>query len=262
MTIKMYPTSNILFFCLLFSLLVSCGGETKKEENVVLNKESDDDLSLPFDQRIKNHVERKIDITQGENYSLKVYEDHLNDDNKLDYVITINRFENALKKAKVENNVARSSELGFFGEHNYIVYYSSITNKFSDPIPFGSSPQRELGISFENISSDKHKDVLVDYSIRNSQFRKVFLFMNDKPIYAFHWQLYDGWGTDKLEAFCFEYGKGSYSDVKDIILRKATMKNISSTDDYYKITPEIECTDVLVKRFFFNSRDGKYYTPN
>ena len=125
-----------------------------------------------------------------------------------------------------------------------------------------SSPQRELGITFANISSDKHKDVMMDYTIRNSQFRKVFLFIDDKPVYSFHWKLYDGWGTDELEAYCFDFGTGSYSETKDIIIYRGVMKNIGKDDDYYSIEPQIECTDKLVKRFFFNTQDRQYYTPN
>ncbi len=244
--------------------LQACGEKqnTQQQESPVAGKQSDDDPSLPFDKRLKQFIERKLNTRNGENYRLKIYEEHLNDDGVPDVLITVNRLENALKTAEEKNEVNKSSTIGFFGDHNYFIYYSSKTDRFSDPVKIASSPQRELGITFENISSSRHKDVLIDYSIRNSQFRKVFLFIGDKPVYAFHWKLYDGWGTDELEAYCFEFGTGAYSEVKDIIVYEGTMKNIGKDDDYYTIDPEIECTGKLVKRFFYNSRDGKYYTPN
>lgn len=260
--IDMKSMRMIIFLLAGFFFLAGCGGEQEREEDTVAQKQSDDDPSLPFDERLKKHIERKLNTRHGENYRLKIYEEHLNDDGKTDVLITVNRLENAIKTAEEKNKVKKSASIGFYGDHNYIIYYSSKTNTFSEPIVLASSPQRELGITFENISSSKYKDIVVDYAIRNSQFRKVFLLINDRPNYAFHWKLYDGWGTDELEAYCFEYGTGSYSEVKDIIVYKANMKNIGKEDDYNTIEPEINCTDQLVKRFFYNSKDGKYYTPN
>lgn len=253
---------NIYFLILFFGCLLaqtSCNEDAKPE---TLEVKSDDDPSLPFDKRLKKYVEGSLRIPADENYKLKLYEEHLNDDGKKDIIITINRLENAIAKATQNGKVNKSDQLGFFGRHNYIIYYSTISNTFSKPIEFASTPQRELVLSFENISSETHKDLVVDYAIRNSQFRKIFLFIDDKPFYAFHWNLYDGWGTDELVANCFSYEQGSYSHVKDIVIKKGNMKNISKDDDYDTIEPEIECTDELIKRFFYNSKDGKYYTPN
>lgn len=252
-----------LFTILLSGLILlqtGCGNDT--EEPAPLVTESDDDPTLPFDKRVKKYVEGSLRIPKDEHYTMKLYEEHLNDDGKEDIIITVNRLENALKVATKDGKVVKSSDIGFFGRHNYLIYYSTITNTFTRPIEMPSTPQRELGISFENISSDIHKDLLVDYAIRNSQFKKVFLFIDDKPSYAFQWVIYDGWGTDELVANCFSYAVGSYSHVKDIVIKKGKMKNISKDDDYDTIEPEIECTDELVKRFFYNPKDGKYYTPN
>lgn len=247
-----------------FLFLAGCSGSDQpaQTENPVMENPGDDDPSLPFDERLKQFVERKLNTRPGENYRLSLYEEHLNDDGVLDVLITVNRLENAIQTAEENKQVNKSSEIGFFGNHNYFIYYSSITKQFFGPIRMASSPQRELGITFANISSDKHKDVMMDYTIRNSQFRKVFLFIDDKPVYSFHWKLYDGWGTDELEAYCFDFGTGSYSETKDIIIYRGVMKNIGKDDDYYSIEPQIECTDKLVKRFFFNTQDRQYYTPN
>lgn len=257
-----YKTVLFLITGLLFLSMAGCN-EDQANEDIKKIKGQDNDEALPFDVRLKKFIERELKINPDENYRLKIYEEHLNDDGKKDIIITVNRLEHAVKAAGADNKVAKSASIGFYGRHNYIIYYSSITNKFMNPIEFGSTPQRELVIGFENISSEKHKDMVVDYAIRNSQFRKVFLFINDQPHYVFHWKRYDGWGTEnELEAYCFDYGVGSYSTTKDIIIYKANMKNIGEDDDYDTIEPEINCTDKLVKRFFYNTKDGKYYTPN
>lgn len=260
---SMYRIGLFSITCFLFLQMTGCNESEKETPSSVVENQQESDEALPFDVRLKKFIERELNITPGENYRLKIYEEHLNDDGKKDIVVTVNRLEHALKAAGADKNLSKSASIGFFGTHNYVIYYSSITNKFLKPIEFGSTPQRELVVSFENISSEKHKDLIVDYAIRNSQFRAVFLMMNDQPYYSFRWKLYDGWGTDdKLEAYCFDYGVGSYSAIKDIIIYKADMKNIDKEDDYDTIEPEIKCTDKLVKRFFYNTKDGKYYTPN
>jgi hypothetical protein len=252
------------FVLILFVAACTDSSSPKTDTPIIpaLEQNNDDDPSLPFDQRLRQYVERSIEIESNEKYTLKIYEEHLNDDDKKDLIITVNRLEYAIQKAKDNNNTVKSESLGFFGNYNYIIYYSSITGKFSKPIIMGSTPQRELGIMFDNISSTKHKDVIVDYAIRNAQYRKIFLFIDDRPIYAFHWKKYDGWGTPELISYCFEFGPGSYSDVKDVIVKQGKMKNIAPTADYNTEEPIIECTDILVKRFFYNTKDGKYYTPN
>lgn len=257
-TIILFLTAGLLTL-----QITGCNEEQNNEVSEIVENQHKDDESLPFDVRLKKFIERELNTTPGENYRLKIYEEHLNDDGKKDIIVTVNRLENAIKSAGEGKNVSKSASIGFFGTHNYVIYYSSITNKFLKPIEFGSTPQRELVVNFENISSEKHKDLVVDYAIRNSQFRSVFLLINDQPFYSFRWKLYDGWGTeDKLEAYCFDYGVGSYSAIKDIIIYKADIKNIGQDDDYDTIEPEITCTDKLVKRFFYNTKDGKYYTPN
>ena len=238
------------------------GSEKEKTGIKQAKQDQYDDPTLPFDQRLKKYIEGKLSTRPNEDYRLKIYEEHLNDDGKTDMIITVNRLENAIKTAEEKNLVTKSATVGFFGNHNHMFYYSSITNKFLGPYTMSSTPQRQLTITFENISSENHKDIIVDFPIRNSQFRRIYLMIDDTPNYAFQWKQYDGWGTDKLEAYCFEYGKGTYSETKDIIIKKAAMKNIGKEDNYDTAEQEITCTDQLVKRFFFNAPDRKYYTPN
>lgn len=263
---NMKTTVNSIYFlgfiCLL--LITSCGnGKSSEDENEAAKEQQVfDDKSLPLDQRIKMYVERKIGIPANENYQIELFEEHLNDDGVKDIIITVNRLEHAINSMAKANRTTKAAQLGFFGQYNYFIYYSSKTNNFSEPFVTASTPQRKLNITFVNISSEDHKDFLVDYAIRNSQFRRVFLMLDDVPSYAFQWKLYDGWGTPKIESYCFDYGPGYRSKVKDIIISKGDMKNIGPEQNYDVEVPEINCTDQLVKRFFFNEADRKYYTPN
>jgi len=247
-----------------FLLFNSCGNGQVSEEEEQGDKALQlvDDKSLPMDQRIKTYVERKIGIPADENYQMEVFEEHLNDDGVKDVIITVNRLEHAIDAMAKTNRTTKAAQIGFFGQYNYFIYYSSKTNSFSEPFITASTPQRKLNITFVNLSSDSHKDILVDYAIRNSQFRRVYLMLDDVPSYAFQWKLYDGWGTPSIESYCFDFGPGYRSKVKDIIINKGDMKNIGPEQNYDVEVPEITCTNELVKRFFFNEADRKYYTPN
>jgi len=244
--------------------LLSCTNKQDNKNNIEteLTTSLDPNTStLPFDERVKKHIEQRLKISADESYQLKIYREHLNDDNQEDVLITVNRLDYALKRAQEKNQMQKAAVIGFFGDYNYFFIYNSQTNTFSNPIPVTSSPQRELQISFENISSLKHKDVIVDYTIRNSQFRKIYLFLNDLPTYVFQWNLYDGWGTDQTEAYCFEFVESSYTTaVKDILIFRANIENIPPNSDYYTPKPKITCTKEQLKRFFYNPKDRKYYT--
>jgi len=252
-------TVRILLSVALFTLACS----TKNDAVPDLSQEVADNPSLPFDQRLKQFVEHRLHTHPDETYRLKVYREHLVNTDEKDVVVTVNRWDHALKVAQANKQVRQASAVGFFGEHNYIIFYNSKTDKFSEPIVVASSPQRELDISFENISSSQRKDMIVDYCIRNSQFRKIFLFLHNTPTYAFQWKRYDGWGTDQLEAYCFDFLPSTNNPkVKDIAIYQGEMNNIDKETDYYTIQPKINCTQKLVKQFFYNPSDRKYYTNN
>jgi len=240
---------------------VSACNVESETDNKSIETKLQDDKKLPFDQRLKSFIEQKLHTTPNEKYKLKIYREHLNDDKSIDVIITVNRFENALQIATKNNQLRQAEALGFFGSYNYFIYYNSKTDSFADPIVVASSPKRELDIHFENISSDKHKDIVIDYTIRNSQFRKIYFFVENRPTYVFHWKRYDGWGTKQMEAYCFKYEKSSgTSNVKDILVYKASMNNMDKNKDYYNTLPQITCSDTLLKRFFYNQSDKKYYT--
>ena len=68
--------------------------------------------------------------------------------------------------------------------------------------------------------------------------------------------------ADQKEANCFGYDSGSYSTAKDIIIYKGELEDIGPEVDYTKINPKITCSEEIEKRFFYNTRDRKYYTKD
>ncbi len=222
------------------------------------------DTSKSFDIRFKDYLKNAIGIEEGENYGVKTYEEHLNDDKEKEIIITVNRKEFALKQAQKNNSVSRASSVDYFGNYNYIVIYNSKTKQFSNPIIMGSSAYKPLELHFENIGPYQHKDMIVDYTIGDAKFRKYFLFSNknDKINYAFHWIVFQDWNKGNTDAVCFSYEKGLRSDFKDIVVKKAKIAPLKEGENYNLIDAKIECEETVIKRFFFNPEDGKYYTAD
>lgn len=251
---------NICVVILSLFVLLACTEE--HEQSQLVDETAEQEYgNVSFEERVKLHVHSQLHLSSSENYSLKIYKAHLNDDQIEDAIITINRLEYAIKRAKEGKSLAKSSDLDFWGNYNLVFYYDSELDKITPPLEFNSTPLRELKVSFDFVSSDQYQDVIIDYPLRNAEYRIYLPIINHTPTQVLQWKVYDGWGTDELESYCFSYKPGSYSPFKDIVVTKASMKNIERGEDYNKITPEITCGDEVVKTFFFNPKDFKYYAP-
>jgi len=248
-----------LFSFLIVLFALSCSEEHEQSNSIIDDRKDEFVPNVSFEERAKLHVQNQLQIPGGEKFSIQIYKENLTEDGIEDAIITVNRLEFAMQKAKNKNLLTKSAEMDFLGGYNILFYYDSELDKITPPLSFASTPYRELKVSFEHISSSAYKDVLIDYPIRNSQFRVFLPIINHAPKSVLQWKVYDGWGTDAVEAYCFEYEKGTYSMMKDILVKKASLKNINRGDDYNKITPEITCGKETVKRFWFNPKDGKYY---
>lgn len=251
-------TNYVCTSLLLLTLaLVSCG-DSATDEVVEQPAEPREELSL--DQRIERHVKAELEILSTEKYSMKIYREQLNYDGLEDAIITVNLLDRAIQKATQGGTVSKAAEIEFFGNYNCFFFYNSETDEISPVIYVASTPLRELKVSFEHISSPNYKDLLIDYPVRNSEFRRYYPVIGKYPTYVFQWKVYDGWGTNETEAYCFGYDQGTYSEFRDILIYQATLKNIPPEADYNKEEPEITCADQLVHRFFYNPKDRKYYT--
>lgn len=249
----------IIVSIIAFLFLTACTEEHTQSELVDETAEKDYG-NVSFEERVKLHVRSQLHISSSENYTLDIYKAHLNDDEVEDAIITVNRLDFAIKRAKEGKTLSKSSELDFWGNYNLVFYYDSELDKITPPLEFNSTPLRKLKVSFDYVSSDRYQDAIIDYPVRNAQYRIYLAIINHAPTQVLQWKIYDGWGTDAVEAYCFSYKPGTYSPFKNIIVNKATIKNIERGDDYNKITPEITCSDEEVKSFFFNPTDLKYYS--
>lgn len=243
-----------------FLLLTSCTEEHTQSKLVDETAEKEYG-NVSFEERVELHVRSQLHIASTEKYTIDIYKAHLNDDEVEDAIITINRLDFAVKRAEEGRTMAKSSELDFWGNYNLVFYYDSELDKISPPLEFNSTPLRKLKVSFANVTSEHYKDAVIDYPLRNAQYRIYLPIINHIPTQVLQWKVYDGWGTEQVEAYCFSYKPGTYSPFKDIVVTKANLKNIERGEDYNKIVPEISCTDEVVKKLFFYPKDGKYYAP-
>lgn len=252
---------SIFLIIITISLIFSCGEKKKsKEAQLIEDLESAQDTSLSLEERIKRHVEADLKISANEHYSLRVYKENLDGDNKQDAIITVNRLEFAMNNAEQINNTAKLAEIGFFGNYNYIFYYDGGLDKISPGIIIMSSPVAELKIDFVNLMSGSYKDIVMDYKIKNASFKDYLTVVNHTPKIVFEWNEYDYIGTSKPTANCFELVEKNVGLAKDIVVYKGEVLN-NSLDiiDFGKFIPVIKKKEKLYT-FFYSTKLGKYAT--
>ena len=243
-------------------LLAACKGNVETPEND-LEKESITDNNIedgPLDVRTKRHVEGILEIPATEKYSMQIYEENLDSDNKLDAIITVNRMNFAIDEAIKNGNASKRAEIGYMGNYNYIFFFDGGLNKISPAIPIPSTPQKELVVKFENITSEAYKDIVVDFRIRNAAYRDYFTVSNHSPRRIFQWKIFDGLGDSESEAFHFKYVSKEPGLNKDILVYKAIVMQPTGDQDLKVFEPSLKETDELMYRFFYSPQMGKYVT--
>jgi len=248
-------------FILAALLIVSCD-ESPEETDPDKTNGEDSVAEMTTDELIVRQIESALSIPVTEEYTYKVYKEHLNGDDSLDYIISVNRLEKALNEAIESGQVAKRAEIGYMGNFNYIFYMDGSSKSMTTPIAVPSSPHAKLRVTFDNIVSEGYKDVMVDFRIRNSCFRRFYTIVGETPRQDFEMKIFDGLGTDDTEAYVMEYEPGTYSLAKDILIYKAELEAVEITDpmEIYSLDPEITKTDVLDRRWFFNGHELKYFT--
>jgi hypothetical protein len=131
------------------------------------------------------------------------------------------------------------------------------------PVPVPSSPINKLKVSFEQLSAENRKDLVVEYRVLNGSFRNYYTISGDVLQEIFQVKTFDHIGEDKPEAYFIEYDKGSICDVKNIMVYEGKINNYpSKMEDIYQYEPEIIKTSKLFKRWFFNPKVMKYMTED
>lgn len=237
-------------------VLVSCSDQPEKESSQPIKDEKP--VAEDLESRAKRHVESQLGMDGTEKYTLRIYKENLDGDQKPDAIITVNRLEFAKNEAARSNNTVKQAELGFMGNFNYIFYYDGGLDKISPSIPVPSSPNAQLEIKFEHIASEKYMDILVDYRVLNACFRNYYSVIEHSPRHVFQWKVFDGLNKPEKEAYHFEYGEGTLGPQKDIIVLKAKMIDPGKVADVYSFQPELTPTKEEVYRFFYYPKEGKY----
>jgi hypothetical protein len=247
----------ILILLLIAVVLPSCQEEQTDVE--VLNETPQEDLSkLPLNEYAKRHVESSLSILGTEKYSLEIIKGNLDADRKEDAIIVVNRKQFALDEAMKSENPAKSAEMAFMGNYNYIFYYDGGLKLISPPIAVPSSALVPLKVNLTEVSAESYQDILIDYRIRNANFRDVFTITNHTPRKVFEWKTFDGLGTDKPEAYTFEYTSGKYGPEKDIILYASTLEKLPANADKNTFEPKITKTAKVAFHFFYIPQEQKY----
>jgi hypothetical protein len=251
----------IKFLILSIYLLTFISCEERQEDNLKVIDES----QLPDDKGdlnsyAKRHVQAQLQISVNEKYTMKIYKENLDGDDKQDAIITVNRLNFAIDEAANSANPAKRAEIGYMGNFNFFFYYDGAKDIISPPIVIASSPLLPLKIGFENISSENYKDIVIDFRIRNSSFKDFFTVINHTPRRVFEFRNFDEMGTTKSECYSFKYTTGSYSAFKDIQVYKANLGAIPANADLNTFEPSINPTSELLYTFFYVPQEGKYMT--
>ena len=129
----------LLAILTLSALMFSCGNEEVMDDPG-LPKETKAQKGGDLRSRAARHIEAQLNIAGTERYGLTIYTQNLDGDDKEDAIITVNRFNYALEKAKQSPNPAKLAEIGYLGNYNYIFYYDGGLDLISPAIAVPSSP--------------------------------------------------------------------------------------------------------------------------
>jgi hypothetical protein len=240
--------------------LNSCKNEETIEKDPIEKPEQE--TFENFEDQVLHEITAKLQIPSTEKFSHKIYWENLNPDSEKDAIITVNRLDYAREKAAATPNPSKLAEMGYIGNYNFFFFYDGKKKRFSVPIPVPSSALNELKISFKNIqSASLFKDLIIEYRIQNAAFHNYYMLEGDMMNQVFQWKVFDNLGTNKSEANFFELGEGKISLTKDILIYTGKVKNLPATiEDVYSFQPEIEKTNNLVYRFFYDPATRKYTT--
>lgn len=249
---------KLIFPLFILSLSACTNDGSDKQNNTVETPEAEQYQTA--DQLAERHVEADLKIPGNENYSMKIYSDYLNDDDSIDYVITVNRYDKAMEDAQASGKIAKLAEVGFAGKHNYFYYMDGATKKFSSVVAVPSSPHSELNVEFKNITSDSFKDIMIDYHIMNGYFRNYYKIIQGTPAEFLRSELFIKLGEPDQQAYYIDFAPGN-GEAKDVIVYEATIGEyaLEHPDDIYKVTPERKKTDKVTLHWKYNPSVNKYY---
>ena len=246
-------------------LFISCGDDASDDKPVTdldASREANTSTNpnnLSLEERAKDHAKHQLGISDDEKFTIEIFKADLDGDAFEDAIITVNRLEHAMDVAAKNDKTAKLAEIGYMGNYNSFCFYDGGLDMISPPKLVPSSAKGKLSVKFKQISSASRYDILIDYNVQNSRFRNVYTIMNHTPIEIYQQKIYDYLGTNKEEAFYFDYAPGSLSNVKNILTFKGKITNYDNSVNMYDWEPQIVKLDSLKMEAFYNPKDQKYY---
>lgn len=250
---------KILYAFLISISFIACS-EAPKEDGIK-NEPTQETKKFMSRKEIIRHIEAQLKIPATEKYEIAFCEAHLNEDDSIDLIITVNMLQKAKNDAIETGKLAKRAEMGFVGNYNFFFYFDGGTGVITSPIPVASSPYAPLAISFENITSETHKDLLVDFRIRTSKFRQFYTIASLAPFQVCETEIFTDYGSPDEKVYAIEYEEDTYSIGRNIVIYEGIPERIAieKPDDVYSIDPKITSTKKLIRRWYYSPKHLKYY---
>lgn len=250
--------------CIMGVLLFSCSDDPQKDETDVFDNEGSSESEEMTFEDIKRHVESQLKILPSENYSIEVYEKHLDTDDQIDRLITVNLLNRALKEAETEGTQDKRAALGYMGNFNYLFYVDGKSQLITSPISVPSSPHAELKVTFEHLTSPTHLDFQIDFRIRRSVYRQFYTIRERIPIKVSESEVFQNIGTLEQKDFYILLEEIEGQPWKNIVVYEgiASKKEIPKLLDTYSYEPEVKNSGKLIRRWYFSPQHLKYYVRN
>ncbi|MFT6921724.1 MAG: hypothetical protein ACJA1C_000721 [Crocinitomicaceae bacterium] len=251
-----------LFFILISISFISCESTKNEEDPIVTDKPEEAPVGT-LEEQLTRQICSKLKISAIEKYDLKIYKEELNRDDSTDWIITVNLKDRAINEAIENGKTAKMAEIGFLGNYNYFFFVDGKTKELSKEVVVPSSAKAELIIGFENITSQIHKDFVVDYKIRNSRRRRFYAINNNSPLQVCENVIFYNLGLDgkETESYVIEYVNHESNASNDIVVYEGSLEQIKleAPDDVYAIVPEIKSTGKIDRIWHYSPQQRKYY---
>lgn len=251
-----------LFFILISISFISCESTKDNEDPLKTNKPEEVSVGT-LEEQLTRQICSKLKISAIEEYDLKIYKEELNRDDSTDWIITVNLNDRAINEAIENGKTAKMAEIGFLGNYNYFFFVDGKTKELSKEIVVPSSAKAELIIEFENITSQIHKDFVVDYKIRNSRRRRFYSINNNSPLQVCENVIFYNLGLEgkETESYVIEYVNHESNASNDIVVYEGSLEQVKleAPEDVYAIVPEIKSTGKIDRVWHYSTQQRKYY---
>lgn len=240
--------------------MFSCGEAISDEP--VLPEQNKVEIQGSLDEKMNAFAKVELNIDGTEEYTLKSYKAHLNDDGVEDMIVTVNLYERAMKETK-EQNSTKKAELGYYGDYNFFFFIDGKSKQMGKPVTVRSNPFKSLGVSFDYVTSDTHMDVMIDFHLSTSFWRSFYRIVNLIPREMCLSELFVNLDQQNEKAYVVELLPSDKSVSKLIAVYSAKLDEYEITKpiDKFQIEPNRVKTDSLERLWRYNPKVGKYYMP-